>query len=107
MPNRNLTAAELVVARRILDSVRAQIAAAAGIYKELIYDERGKPTKRNKLKVTKRLEQEGICPDCKNPLPEKYCVLDRRSASKGYTSENTDLICPTCDHARQCSRGYA
>jgi hypothetical protein len=39
-------------------------------------------------------------------LPERYCVLDRAAAAKGYTPENTRLICQACDVKSQASRGY-
>jgi len=34
-------------------------------------------------------------------------VLDRLSAMKGYTDENTRLICSLCDITIQSRRGYA
>jgi hypothetical protein len=77
------------------------------VYKELTYDERDKPMVRRKLKAQKRAEQGGQCPACSQPLPDKYCVLDRFSAATGYTAENTRLICQACDIATQQSRGYA
>jgi hypothetical protein len=75
--------------------------------KELTYDERDKPMVRRRLKAAKRREQSGICPLCKNPLPDKYRVLDRFVAAAGYTAENTQLICQDCDVKTQASRGYA
>lgn len=119
MPNRRLTAQELTEAKRLLDTVRARLLELAAddagllfayrrkVYKELVYDERGSPMFRRRLKAVKRKEQEGICPLCHNPLPEKYCVLDRFVAATGYTPENTQLICPVCDVKTQASRGYA
>jgi ribosomal protein L44E len=119
MPNRQLNAAELVKAKGILDHVRAQLEELAGgdvellfavrrkVYKELTYDERGKPMARRRLKVSKRQAQGGLCPICEKPLPEKYCVLDRKSAVLGYTDENTRLICTECDTKTQSKRGYA
>jgi hypothetical protein len=77
------------------------------VYKELIYDERDKPMVRRRLKALKRREQDRICPLCKNPLPEKYCVLDRFVAADGCTAENTQLICQDCDVKTQASRSYA
>ena len=38
---------------------------------------------------------------------EKYTVLDRLTASKGYTTENARLICEKCDREVQSERGYA
>ena len=54
----------------------------------------------------KRGEQKGICPVCQKSLPEKYCVLDRIEAAKGYTQENTRLICQTCDVQSQAAKNY-
>src|SRR5688572_5803230 len=101
MPNRRLTPAELSQAQLLLGTVRARLLELANgdpdllfayrrkVYKELIYDERDKPMVRRRLKAVKRREQEGICPVCLQPLPEKYCVLDRFVAASGYTAENT------------------
>jgi len=66
MPNRRLAADELIVARAVLKRLRARLVAlSAGdedllwalrrkIFKELIYDERGKPMQRRALKLVKR-----------------------------------------------------
>jgi hypothetical protein len=75
--------------------------------KELIYDERGKPTHRKLLKVRLRAEQHGRCVRCQESLPEKNAVLDRIEAMSGYTAENTRLLCPGCDIQQQEERGYA
>ena len=74
--------------------------------KELTYDERSKPGDRGKLKAFLRGAQSNKCPECSKVLPEKYAVLDRLEAMKGYTKENTRLICPTCDTKLQRERGY-
>lgn len=119
MSNRRLTTEELKQANALLQEVRTRlIDLAAGetellfafrrkIYKELIYDERDKPTFRRRLKAAKRKEQDGKCVMCNELLPEKYCVLDRIDAAAGYTRENTRLICPKCDVETQVKRGYA
>jgi hypothetical protein len=119
MPNRRLTAEELARAQVLLESVRAQLLALSGgdpdllfayrrkVYKELTYDERDKPMVRRQLKARKRREQDGLCPLCGKPLPEKYCVLDRLQAAAGYTPENTRLICQECDIKAQAGKGYA
>lgn len=119
MPNRRLTPAELEDVRLLLAMVRAGLRQLAGdnaellfalrrkVYKELSYDERDKPMVRRKLKALKRAEQAGQCLACSQPLPDKYCVLDRFTAAAGYTAENTRLICQACDIAIQKSRGYA
>ena len=118
MPNRRLSSEELERANALLDSIRVRLSELAGedtdllfayrrkVYKELIYDERDKPMVRRRLKALKRKEQGGICPLCKKPLPATYCVLDRFVAAKGYTTENTQLICQECDVMTQESRGY-
>jgi hypothetical protein len=74
--------------------------------KELVYDERGKPMARRRLKSLKRLEQVGRCALCNEPLPERGAVLDRFVAILGYTAENTRLLCPDCDAKVQRERGY-
>jgi hypothetical protein len=118
MPNRKLTPQQLEKARELLSDVRGRLDALAGgdvelgfayrrkVAKELIYDERSHPMVRRKLKLEKRKDQNGLCARCKNPLPEKYAVLDRFEAAKGYTSENTQLICEKCDREVQAERRY-
>lgn len=76
------------------------------LFKELTYDERGKPMQRRKLKEHKRVEQENECAVCHHTLPSKNAVLDRIEAMKGYTQENTRLLCPECDVQVQNERGY-
>jgi hypothetical protein len=117
--NRRLTTEELAQANGALAAIRERLIELADndpdllfayrrkIYKELMYDERDKPMVRRKLKDAKRQDQNGICPLCTRPLPEKYCVLDRLVAVQGYTAENTRLICQECDIQTQAGRGYA
>lgn len=119
MTNRNLTADELVKANALLSDIRTRLRGlAAGdpaalfafrrkIFKELSYDERGKPTVRIKLKARKFGEQHGICAECREPLPEKFAELDRKDAMLGYTPENTELIHGDCHRKRQSARGWA
>jgi hypothetical protein len=119
MPNRNLTRDELELARALLNEIRGRLNALAGndddllfahrrkIAKELGYDERSAPMARRKLKTRKRREQEGLCARRRKDLPEKYAVLDRLAAAKGYTAENTRLICETCDREVQAERRYS
>lgn len=119
MSNRRLTPGELVVANAPLDELRARMAGIAGedaallfalrrkIAKELTYDERSKPMERRRLKAQRRAEQNGFCAVCNRPIPPGYTVLDRFEAAKGYTAENTRLICESCDRAVQQQRGYA
>ncbi len=118
MANRNLTAEELIHATALLASIKAEIASLAGsdsellfaytrkIGKELTYFERGKPMMRRKLKRDKMAEQGGLCAVCGTALPPTYNVLDRMTASGGYTAANTRLICAACDTAVQQDRGY-
>ena len=118
MANRNLMSAELAAANTLLAEVRAKIEEAAArdaslawalrrkVCKELGYDERGTPTERRKLKDAKWKAQRGLCEDCGGSLPATYSVLDRIEAMKGYTPENTRLLCTTCDTRLQAERGY-
>lgn len=119
MANRRLSATELEQANAILELVRAQLDSVSGgedalrwalrrkLYKELTYDERGKPMHRRRLKKLKREQQRGLCAICAQPLPDKYVVLDRTEAMGGYTDANTRLLCTGCDTAVQRKRGYA
>ena len=119
MPNPRLTAAQLEQARVLLSSIRTSLEQLAGgdaelqfafrrkVYKELIYDERGNPAHRNRIKALKMKEQDGKCPLCQNPLALKDNILDRFHAPTGYTVENTRLICRPCDLKTQVSRGFA
>lgn len=119
MPNRRLSADELAQANELLALIRERIGKLSAedielkfaynrkIGKELSYDEREKPLRRRKLKVLKRKAQGDRCAQCGEPLPEKYAVLDRFQASLGYTAENTQLICETCDRRIQADRRFA
>ncbi len=104
--------------RPLLQQVRSSlIQASAGdarlhwalrrkLAKELGYDERDKPAKRKRLKRRKLRLQDGKCHNCGLDLPQRGAVLDRLDAMKGYTLENTRLLCPRCDLELQASRGY-
>jgi hypothetical protein len=119
MPNRILTDQEreslfqpfIVEVRAKLDRISAGdvellFALRRKLYKELIYDERGKPMSRKILKEVKRALQENKCAICGETLPMKNAVLDRLKAMDGYTKENTRLICHDCDTKTQVERGY-
>ena len=118
MINRRLDAEQLTKVNRLLLHIRTRIkklsegdrelwfAYNRKIAKELIYDERGKPMARRKLKEEKRKEQKGLCAECGKPLPKKYNVLDRRIALDGYTRENTRLIHSDCDYKSQAAKRY-
>jgi ribosomal protein L44E len=119
MANRQLSDEELAHANGLLGEIRKRLdelsegdeellfAYRRKIYKELTYDERGKPIQRKKLKDQKRAEQDNRCAVCGESLPEKYVVLDRFRAAAGYTRENTRVIHQGCDAQVQKSRGYA
>lgn len=117
--NRQLTPGELErLAKPLLTEVRTRLHDLCGaaadllwalrrkLYKELIYDERGKPMLRVALKKAKRIEQADQCALCSEASPERGAVLDRLEAMGGYTPENTRLLCPKCDTAVQVQRGY-
>jgi hypothetical protein len=119
MPNRQLSSEELEqlfsplisdVRQRLIDlshgDKKLLWALRRKLYKELTYDERGKPMHRRKLKELKRAEQDNKCSLCSILLPPTYVVLDRLEAMKGYTSENTRLLCQACDTRVQQERGY-
>ena len=116
---RKLSNEELsTVFRPILDQVRLILQRASNrdpelhwalrrkLAKELIYDEREKPAKRKRLKRQKRRQQGDKCQKCGLDLPQRGAVLDRFVAMKGYTLENTRLLCPSCDSELQGSRSY-
>jgi hypothetical protein len=119
MPNRQLTPSELNdIARPLLAEVQERLYMLASgdkdlmwalrrkLFKELIYDERGKPMHRVNLKKAKRAEQGNLCAICQQPLPVKGSILDRLHAMNGYTRENTRVLCPSCDTRVQTEKGY-
>ena len=119
MTNRQLSKGELEKANELLDEIRVRLWKLANddeelllayrrkVYKELTFDERGKPAHRRRLKQRKRKEQGSLCVVCGEPLPEKNAVLDRYKAIDGYTEDNTRLIHQDCDVEIQSSRNYA
>ena len=74
------------------------------IAKRLEVDERGTPTQRRKLKEQKMKTQNGLCAVCNSRLPDHGAELDRFHALRGYTIENTQLLCPTCHRSTQQAR---
>ncbi|CAM3035357.1 hypothetical protein SPAN111604_00665 [Sphingomonas antarctica] len=119
MANPQLTDEQQLIAKQILVNVRDQLLANSNgdgdllfalrrkVQKELMHDERGNATHRNRIKKAKRAEQNDLCPICEVPLPEKDCILDRFEAKLGYTIENTRLIHMECDRAEQAKKNYA
>lgn len=119
MPNRQLTKVELAeLFAPLMNQVRLRLAELSQgdaallwalrrkLFKELMYDERSKPMERRVLKKRKILEQAGKCAACRGELPSRNSVLDRLEAMKGYTPENTRVLCPDCDTNIQMERGY-
>jgi len=118
MSNRRLTSNERKVASQIITETRERIATFSKrdvelefamrryIYIRLQHDERGTSMKRRALKTKLRSRQNNLCPLCGKQLPEKNAVLDRLEAMKGYTEDNTRLLCPNCDKKVQQERGY-
>ena len=119
MANRRLNADQLIAANKLLALVRGKLkllsrgrrtllwALRRKVYKELTYDERGKPMHRRKLKAQKREQQRGLCDECGKRLPATYVVLDRLKGMDGYTAKNTRLIHQGCDVKVQRKRRYA
>lgn len=118
--NRQLSAEERsTLFAPLVDQVRLRLRELSGaddallwalrrkLAKELSYDERGTPTHRVMLKRQKRLEQDNLCALCPAVLPDPGAVLDRLEAMKGYTKQNTRLLCPSCDTSVQQRRRYA
>lgn len=118
MPNRMLTDEERkTLAKPILDKVRELIDEASNgdaqlrfalnrkVFKELSYDERGKPTKRRRLKEKKKRALGWRCEACDKPLGDNP-VLDRETAAEGYKVENTRLLCQKCDTTKQREKEY-
>lgn len=120
MPTPKLTSEQLEKVNHLLTKVRMDLQSLSDgdrfllfayrrkVWKELQYDERGKPATRKSLKLRKFKAQNGLCAHCQGPLaPDgKDAVLDRREAVDGYTDENTTLICHVCDRQIQEQRGF-
>jgi hypothetical protein len=122
MPNRNLTSEEIkTLFAPLRAEIRERLKSLSGddpallfalrrkLYKELSYDERGKPMQRKVLKAVKYKEQGGKCKICGDELEKmgRNAVLDRSEAIKGYVSDNVRLICASCDRKVQIERGFA
>ena len=120
MANRQLTKKETEeLFRPLYQSVTARLQELSGgesdllwalrrkLAKSLIYDERGTPMQRRRLKLLKREEQQGLCAVCREPLPERDAILDRSEAMRGYTLENTRVLCRDCDLRIQTERNFS
>lgn len=113
MPNRRLTADELILATGLLDEIHRQLldlslkepellfAYRRRICKQPEYDERLKPAVRRVLKRKLLRNQNGICAECQQPLAFKDSEIDRLRAPDGYCIENTRLICHPCHRMDQ------
>lgn len=115
MPNRTLSEREKSTGRSLLKSIQTRIKKlSAGdrrlylaynrwILKHLIYDERGTPAQRKKLKKQLYADQGGRCAACKRPLePEgRNAELDRFDAFTGYVATNTQLLHHSCHREDQ------
>ncbi len=119
MLNRRLTADEREIAGELIADVRKRVteisegnkelewALRRYVYIRLQHDERGTPMERRALKAIQRSKQNELCSLCGEQLPKKGAVLDRLEAMKGYTEDNTRLLCPSCDKKVQEQRHYA
>jgi hypothetical protein len=119
MPNPRLNDAQLILTHTLLADIRERLSELSNgdqdvlfamrrkVQKELMHDERGTPAHRNKIKKSKRNEQNGLCAICQITLPEKNVVLDRFEAKLGYNMTNTRLIHSECDLQIQSERGFA
>jgi hypothetical protein len=122
MPNRQLTPDELkTLFAPLFADIRGKLKSLSGgdaallfalrrkLFKELSYDERGKPMHRKLLKAAKYAEQLGKCANCGGDLEQlgKNSVLDRAEAIKGYVAENLRLLCHSCDRELQAERKYS
>jgi hypothetical protein len=119
MPNPRLTSDQLLKVKALLNRMRWKLLRLAGddlellfayrrkLAKELIYDERSKPSYRKRLKEKKRREQGRKCAKCELELPQKYAALDRIDAKKSYILDNVRVLCPQCDVIIQAGREYS
>lgn len=120
MPNRQLTKTEIqdlfqplyqLVTSQLQESSRSDSellwALRRKLAKSLVYDERGTPMHRRRIKILKRTEQQGLCAICREALPERDSILDRLEAMRGYTLENTRVLCRDCDFKIQSERKFA
>jgi|SRR5665213_1308206 len=119
MPIRQLIESERRNAAKLLDLVRAKLitlsrsdpellfAYRRKVYKELTYDERGKPMHRRKIKTEKWKLQKEKCADCGRRLPFKDSELDRIKPMMGYTIKNVRVVHHNCHRKQQEKRRFA
>jgi len=120
MANPKLNETQLKQVNKLLDKIRKEInslskknpnlvfAFRRKIYKQLMYDERGTPMERRKLKEKMREIQKGKCAFCNRPLPKKGAELHRTGgAIYGYTEKNVVLICHACHIKEQKKKEYS
>jgi len=110
---------QLEVAKSIVIDLRRRLTeASAGdqrflfglrryVWKRLEFDERGRPADRKKIKFAKVIEQKGRCAICGKDLPKRGSELDRFDAEKGYTEENTRLLCHDCHREQQTLKNFS
>jgi len=119
MPNRQLTKTEIrdlfqplfgLVAARLEELSRGDPdllwALRRKLANGLAHEERGTPMHRRRIKILKTAEQHGRCVICDKPLPDRDTILDRLEAMRGYTLENTRVLCRKCDFAIQAERKF-
>ena len=118
MANRVLSAQELKVANKLLQNIRNRLEKLAKgdrrllfayrrkIYKELTYDERGKPMHRRKLKLQKWEEQKRKCAECHKKIPLKDSEMDRINGMAGYTLRNIRVVHHACHRRQQETRQF-
>ncbi|HTL63439.1 MAG TPA: hypothetical protein VL305_00450 [Pseudolabrys sp.] len=118
MATRHLDAKEQRKAARLLALIRLKLigmsqsdpellfAYRRKIYKELAYDERGKPSVRRKLKMLKWEEQGGRCALCRHKLPLRDSEMDRKKPMLGYTMKNITVVHHQCHRRQQEGRRF-
>lgn len=119
MPTRLLSESEKKKVGKLIDLVRSKLTALSNsdphllfayrrkLYKELTYDERGRPMYRRKLKTQKWEEQGRKCAACHRKMPLKDFELDRIEAMAGYTLQNVRVVHHRCHRKEQEDRRFA
>lgn len=68
------------------------------MYKSLMYDERGTPLARQRLKKATWQKQESKCAVCGLELPLEGAEIDRLIPSKGFVEGNVKVVHHECNH---------